>query len=85
MGKSMKQKRPKATPTRSTIIEHRLHAETTSIICPATLSGYRRTLIAVNDASRWVFVKLLRHVSKFEVSTALRQVLVEISGDANVL
>ena len=85
MGKSRKAPRPKSTYTRSTLFGHRLHADTTGVIRPATTAGYRRALIMVDDASRWIFVKLLRTASMHETAAAVTQVLHDAAADAHVL
>ena len=85
MGKSQKAPRPKSAYTRSTLFGHRLHADTTGVIRPPTTAGYRRALIIVDDASRWIFVKLLVSASKDETAEAIRQVLHHVAADAHVL
>ena len=85
MGKSTKANRPKAAYSRSTIFGYRLHADTTGIIRPASTGGYKRALIVVDDASRWIFVVLLRTATMQETAAALRKVLYTVAADAHIL
>ena len=85
IGKTKRAPSAATTSTRSTLFAHRLHADTTGIIRPSTSSGYRRALIVVDDASRWIFVKLLKAASKEECTRAMRAVLQEAAADAHVL
>ena len=85
MGKSTKANRPKATYSRSTIFGYRLHADTTGVIRPATSAGYKRALVVVDDASRWIFVVLLRTATSHETAAAIRQILYTVAADAHIL
>ena len=59
-GKTKTAERPKTSYTRSYLFAHRLHGDTTGVIRPSTTGGFRRALVVVDDASRWIFVRLLR-------------------------
>ena len=54
-------------------------------IRPTTQGGYAKALFVVGDASRWLFVVLLKTTTMAEVANALRHVLIAVSGDAHVL
>ena len=85
VGKCVRAPRPKATATRSTLFAHRLHADTTGVIRPSTQGGFRRALIVVDDASRWIFAVLLQAATKHETCAALRSILQAAASDAHVL
>lgn len=85
MGKSTKANRPRSTYSRSKIFGYRLHADTTGIIRPASTGGYQRALIIVDDASRWIFVELLRTATMQETAQAIRKVLYTVAADAHIL
>ena len=75
VGKFRKKTPPKTTSTRSKLIGYRLHADTTGIIRPSTRGEFCRALDVVNDASRWVFIYLLRTNTMRELSQRLQDVL----------
>ena len=85
LGNSKKATAPSKSSTRSTLFGFRLHADTTGVIRPATASGYKRILVVVDDATRWVFIRLLKTASMVETAAALRSILIEVAGDAKVL
>lgn len=59
--------------------------DTTGIIKPSTRGGYRRALIAVDDASRWIFVVLLKSATAVETCATIRRILQTVASDAHVL
>ena len=85
LGNSKKTTAPSKSSSRSTLFGFRLHADTTGVIRPGTASGYKRILVVVDDATRWVFVRLLKTASMVETGAALRSILIEVAGDAKVL
>ena len=85
VGKCRAARRPKSTSTRSTLVGYRLHADTTGTIRPSTRGGFAKALIVVDDASRWIFVQLLRTNTMQEVSQKFEIILRAASGDAHVL
>lgn len=85
LGNLKKNPPPSRSETRATAIAYRLHADTSGIIRPSTSSGYRRVLVVVDDASRWVFVALLRRADMLSTSTALRRILRDASQGESVL
>ena len=85
IGKMQAASRPKSAYTRSTLFGHRLHADTTGSIRPPTTAGYKRALIMVDDASRWILVKLLFTATMGETAEAIRQMLHNVAADAHVL
>ena len=85
LGKCSRAPKPKEASTRSPLFGHRLHADTTGAIRPATTGGYRRALFVVDDASRWIFVVLLRTATMHECAAAFTSVLQAAASDAHVL
>ena len=85
IGKCRSARRPKSTSTRSTLVGYRLNADTTGTIRPSTRGGFNKALTVVDDASRWVFVQLLRTNTMQEVSRKFEIILRAASGDAHVL
>ena len=82
VGSARKATRPKSSYTRTQLFAHRLHADTTGVIRPATTTGFRRALVIVDDASRWIFIRLLRAASTLETSAAIRNILQEAAAGA---
>ena len=85
VGKCRAARSPKSTSTRFTLVGYRLHADTTGTIRPSTRGGFNKALIVVDDASRWIFVQLLRTNTMQEVSRKFEIILRAASGDAHVL
>ena len=85
MGKSRKAARLKSADTRSKLFGHRLHMDTTGVIKPSTRGGFRRALMVVDDASRWIFVALLKSATAIETAAAIRKILQIVTSDAHIL
>lgn len=85
IGNAKKSRRPRVATTRATAFGFRLHMDTSGTVRPSTPSGFSRTLIVVDDASRWIFVSLLRHASMRPVCLAIRAVLRLVSTTHSVL
>ena len=62
-----------------------MHADTSGPIRPSTASGYRRALAVVDDASRWVYIALLRIANMISVACALRLILRDAANGESVL
>ena len=85
VGKCRSARAPKSTPTRSTLVGYRLHADTTGVIRPSTQGGFVRALIVVDDASRWIFVQLLQTVTMEEMCTKFEIILRDVASGAHIL
>ena len=85
MGKASRPSAPEKASVRATSFGYRIHADTSGTIRPNTASGCARLLVVVDDASRWVFVSLLRRADMHSVAAALRTTLRRIAGDEAVL
>ena len=76
---------PPKSLTRSLVIVYRLHADTSGPVRPAKASGFRRALIVVDDASRWIFLALLKCANMLSISRALRAILIDAANGESVL
>ena len=85
VGKAIRPSAPEKADVRSTSFAYRLHADTSGVVRPSTSSGFTRVLVVVDDASRWVFVTLLRRATMHAVASALRSILRRAAGDESVL
>ena len=86
MGNARRPSAPEKADVRATAVGYRLHLDTSGTVRPSTSSGFTRILIAVDDASRWVFVTLLRKATMDDViAAAMRSILRKIAGDHSVL
>ena len=85
LGNARRKPRPSKTSIRATAFAYRLHFDTSGVVRPSTASGFTRVLLAIDDASRWIFVALLRNASMTEVSTAMRKILQTASATHSVL
>ena len=77
--------KPEKANIRATAIGYRLHLDTSGTVRPATASGFTRALIAVDDASRWIFITLLRNATMDITAAAMRAILRKVAGDQSVL
>ena len=71
LGNARRRPRPSKASIRASDFAYRLHFDTSGVVRPSTASGYTRVLLAIDDASRWIFVALLRHASMTEVSASM--------------
>ena len=62
-----------------------MHADTSGPVRPSTASGFRRVLVVVDDASRWIYVALLRTADMLSISRALRLILRDAANGESVL
>ena len=85
IGNAKRTPAPPRAASRSTAFAYRLHADTSGTVRPSTASGFTRVLVAVDDASRWIFVSLLKKATIQEVSSALRTVFRNAAGSESVL
>ena len=77
---------PKSSASsRATSVGYRLHMDTTGVIRPSTSSGFRRALVAVDDASRYWFVSIIRNVTMEIMAPAIRSILHSASNGESVL
>ena len=70
---------------RATSFAYRLHFDTSGTVRPSTSSGFSRLLVAVDDASRWIFASLLRRASMEATAAAMRVILRDASATHSVL
>ena len=85
MGNARRPSPPEKASVRATSVGYRIHLDTSGTIRPSTTSGFTRVLIAVDDASRWIFITLLRNATMHVVAAAMRAILRKIAGDHSVL
>ena len=85
LGKAKRAPAPRATANRATSFAYRLHADTSGRIRPATPSGAGYASVIVDDASRWVFVRLLDDMTMVTTAAALESVLRDAASGEAVL
>ena len=85
IGNSSRPAAPEKADVRATAIGYRIHLDTSGTVRPQTSSGFTRVLIAVDDASRWIFISLLRNATMGVVAAAMRAILRKVAGDHSVL
>ena len=85
IGNSHRPAAPEKADVRATAIGYCIHLDTSGTVRPHTSSGFTRVLIAVDDASRWIFISLLRNASMGVIAAAMRAILRKVAGDHSVL
>ena len=85
IGRAIRPAAPEKAVVRATSFAYRMHADTSGVVRPSTSSGFTRALVVVDDASRWIFVALLRHADMVSVAAALRSIFRRAAGDESVL
>jgi hypothetical protein len=72
LGRATRRRRPPKASLRATAFAYRIHFDTSGVVRPPTSSGFYRLLVGVDDASRWIFVSLLKGATMLHVSAAMR-------------
>ena len=85
LGNASRPPRPPRAAVRATAFGYRIHFDTSGTVRPATSSGFARVLVAVDDASRWIFVVLMRNATMEATSRAMRHILRLASATHSVL
>ena len=85
LGDAKRAPAPRSTANRATAFAYRLHADTSGRIRPPTPSGASYAQVCVDDASRWIFVRLLSTMAMGTAAAALESVFRDAASGESVL